>query len=262
MTKPTISANTLEAGDATRPTLILLHGLGMSAWMWRPQLAVLGAHYHTITPNLPGVGVPTDEPFTLERAAQFVVELAQTQIGPAHICGLSLGAMVALQVYQTAPELVASLVLSGGQFHPNRLLMGVQQALMSLIPEREFNDDVPKQFRQRYPECVAAAQAMPRQIDKRSIMTVVRTMAAVDFRHLLPTVAVPTLVVCGAKDTPNLSASRHMARAIPHATLKIIPHVGHVWNLEEPDLFAQTVLTFVQRVDARTGRADEPLRLA
>jgi 3-oxoadipate enol-lactonase len=262
MTLPPISSMTpgpLEAGDPTYPTLVLLHGLGMGAWMWRPQLPALAAHYHTLAPDLPGCGsAKASGPFTMERAAQAVVDLVRANGGrPAHLCGLSLGAMVALQVYQSAPEVVASLILSGGQVHPHRQGTRARWVMVSLLPARTMTGavlgDLPEPVRQRSPELVADALASARQTSKRSLLRALRAVAAVDFRGLLPTILVPTLVLCGAKDAPNLPAARQMGATIPQAELQIIPGVGHFWNLEQPDLFAQTVLTFAQRVDAQHG---------
>jgi 3-oxoadipate enol-lactonase len=249
---PSASQHALESGAPTQPSLVLLHALGMGAWMWRPQLPLLSNHYHILAPNLPGFGGEgASRQFSMESAAQAVIDLVlANESGPTHICGLSLGALVALQVYQAAPGLVRSLILSGGQVHPNRLLMKIQELVVSLLPERALTLDVPKQAWQHHPELVAEAKATARLSSKRSTLSALNAIAAIDFRRLLPTISVPTLVLCGTKDRANLPASRQMGAAIPHAELQIIPDVGHIWNLEKPDLFGETALRFVQQVDA------------
>src|ERR1051326_9448965 len=107
MTSETLQV--LDVGDAERPTPLLVHALGMGGWMWHPQLKVLAAHYHVLAPDLPGcAGSAAAGPFTMEKAASALVHLLRTRsTGPAHICGVSLGAMVALPLYQLAPEVVA-----------------------------------------------------------------------------------------------------------------------------------------------------------
>src|SRR5947209_8261331 len=58
----------LDVGDSQRPTLVLLHALGMGGWMWQPHLAVLAAHYHVLAPDLPGcAGSVAAGPFTMEK---------------------------------------------------------------------------------------------------------------------------------------------------------------------------------------------------
>jgi 3-oxoadipate enol-lactonase len=77
-------------------------------------------------------------------------------------------------------------------------------------------------------------------------------LAGSDFRPLLPGITVPTLVLCGANDKSRLPASRLMASSIPHAELQVIAGAGHIWNLEQPDVFGKTLLTFLSRVDAES----------
>jgi pimeloyl-ACP methyl ester carboxylesterase len=56
----------------------------------------------------------------------------------------------------------------------------------------------------------------------------------------------PTLVVVGQRETVLAKrAARTLSRSIPGARGAMIPDCGHVWNLEEPDLFAETVRAWV-----------------
>jgi 3-oxoadipate enol-lactonase len=239
----------LDVGDSERPTLVLLHGLGMGGWMWQPHLTGLAAHYHVLAPDLPGcAGSAAAGPFTMEKAATMLVHLLRTRShGPAQLCGLSLGAMVALALYQQAPGLVAGLVLSGGQVHPNRFIMTLQVALMRWMPERQFAEGVAGFVRRQYPELVEPALQAARQTGKRNLLAATHAVSQSDLRPILPTITVPTLVLCGSKDRFNLRAARHMSQAIAGAKLRIVPNVGHIWNLEQPHLFTNTVLEFVQR---------------
>lgn len=235
----------LEYGKPSHPTVVLLHGLGMGNWMWRPQGVMFAEDYHVMIPRLLGPGGTVNgEPFTLQRVAAQVIELIQLRgMGKAHLCGLSLGAMVALQVYQQAPSCVSSLVLSGGQVHPNPVLMGLQETVMRILPKRQF-ESVPSLVRQRYPGLVEPAITEAQEIGKKGFLQVVQEMAKIDFRPLLPLIAVPSLILCGSQDRVNLPAARQLGREIPAAQLYIAPKAGHVWNLEYPDAFAQVVGRF------------------
>jgi pimeloyl-ACP methyl ester carboxylesterase len=64
----------------------------------------------------------------------------------------------------------------------------------------------------------------------------------------LRTLAVPTLVLVGAEDTPALEPSRFLARTIPNASLEVLPATGHTLQLEEPAAFNAAVLGFVRRL--------------
>ncbi len=58
-------------------------------------------------------------------------------------------------------------------------------------------------------------------------------------------VAVPTLVACRARDRANLGPSREIPAGVPSAELRIVPDAVHLWNLQQPELFAKTVAEFV-----------------
>ncbi|HEY7417993.1 MAG TPA: alpha/beta fold hydrolase [Ktedonobacteraceae bacterium] len=97
---PSPLLNYLERGNPEQATIVLLHGFGMGHRMWQPQWAVLQEQFHLVAPDLPGfAGSVACGPFTMTRAASTVIDLLQAVCHkPVHLCGLSLGAMVALQV--------------------------------------------------------------------------------------------------------------------------------------------------------------------
>ena len=64
----------------------------------------------------------------------------------------------------------------------------------------------------------------------------------------LPDIAVPTLVVVGANDTPFLAASDYMAAKIPGARKVIVPDAGHSTNIDQPDIFNREVMAFLERL--------------
>jgi pimeloyl-ACP methyl ester carboxylesterase len=78
-------------------------------------------------------------------------------------------------------------------------------------------------------------------------------MAEADQRDLLPTIAVPTLLIWGELDVRSpLSVARQFDQAISDTTLVVIPGCGHVSNLERPEQFNEAVRQFCR---AHTARA-------
>jgi pimeloyl-ACP methyl ester carboxylesterase len=61
----------------------------------------------------------------------------------------------------------------------------------------------------------------------------------------LPNIAVPTLVLVGARDDHFLAAADYMAAKIPGARKVVIPDAGHAANLDQPDLFNRAVADFL-----------------
>ncbi len=66
----------------------------------------------------------------------------------------------------------------------------------------------------------------------------------------LDKIAVPTLVLVGAKDTNFLAATDYMAAKIKGSTKVVIPDAGHAANLHQPALFNQAVEAFLARLPA------------
>ena len=62
---------------------------------------------------------------------------------------------------------------------------------------------------------------------------------------LLPSIAVPTLVLVGAEDRNFLAAADYMAGKIPGAQKLVIPGAGHAANLDQPDAFNRAVADFL-----------------
>ena len=63
----------------------------------------------------------------------------------------------------------------------------------------------------------------------------------------LPEIAVPSLVVVGANDTPFLNAADYMAKRIPGAQKIVIPDAGHASNIDQSEIFNKAVLDFLER---------------
>jgi pimeloyl-ACP methyl ester carboxylesterase len=68
----------------------------------------------------------------------------------------------------------------------------------------------------------------------------------------LPAITIPALVLVGARDSDYLGAAEYMAARLPQAWHAVIPDAGHVCNVDQPDLFSQQVLAFLDQSDLRT----------
>ena len=105
-----------ERGSGGVP-LVFLHGVGSDRSAWAPQLAHFGLTRRTIAVDYPGYGEsdparPSDEAPHDRFAAAILAALDALEIGQAHICGLSLGGVVAIALAALAPGRVASLIIA------------------------------------------------------------------------------------------------------------------------------------------------------
>ena len=105
----------LEMGDAAKPTVILLHGLGGNAENWQFNIMALSANYRVIAPDQIGFG-KSDKPLLKYRLGTFVDFLdkfmAELKIEKAHLVGNSMGGWVAGLMAIKYPSRVEKIILA------------------------------------------------------------------------------------------------------------------------------------------------------
>lgn len=235
-----------SAGNPEQPAIVFLHGAGLSSRQWTPQLAALAADFYCLAPDLPEQG-QTPGPFDLQAAVEGVVALIRAKVptGKAHVVGLSLGGAVALEVLRQHPDCVESLLVTGTSGPLSPMLGRVMiwsAALGKLMPPAWLANAAIKQFgleAQRelvYDDLLRAGEpGFNRRVAQGLIM-----------HHLPEQSAVPLLVLVGGKETAAAkAAARGPLSHIPGATGRLVPGVGHVWNLQAPDLFNTVVRAWV-----------------
>lgn len=235
-----------EAGAPGQPALVFLHGGGLSGRQWRPQLEQLSDGYFCLAPDLPEQGRSASiGPFLLDDAADQVAALIAARVpsGRATLVGNSLGGAVALALAVRAPERVERLIVTGtstGLGSTLAWVMRVSAGMMGWFPEDWLLDRTLSEF--RIPEPHRAALREDLRLGLRP-----------DFnRHVadaLATVPLPAaaraLVLVGARETALArQQARRMAERIAGARGATVRGVGHVWNLEAPELFCATVRAF------------------
>lgn len=119
-----------EAGDAARPTLLLLHGFPTSSHMFRDLIPELADRYHIVAPDLPGFGqsamAPRDQyAYTFDNIANTIDRFTEV-LGLAQfaIYIFDYGAPVGLRIAAKHPERVTAIITQNG----NAYLEGVSEA--------------------------------------------------------------------------------------------------------------------------------------
>lgn len=261
-----VRANGLEiayerAGDG--PPLVLVHGAADDGRVWRPQVAALADEFTVIAWDEPGAGRSSDVPaeFGLADYADCLAAVIEALgLGPAHVVGHSWGGTVVQALYRRHPGLVATLVLVDTYAGWKGSLAGeevaarvaaMRQALAA--PPARFDPTLPGLFAGAPPaEFVALLEEIAADVRVESLRSQLAIMAEADLRDVLPTIAVPTLLLWGERDVRSpIGVAREFERTIPDAALVVIPGAGHVPHLERPDDFNRAVRRF-WRTHART----------
>ena len=77
----------------------------------------------------------------------------------------------------------------------------------------------------------------------RAMMPTMVTQA--DRLEALGQLDVPALIIVGEQDAPFVTDSEEMAKAIPGATLAVIPEAGHEPQFENPEAWWAALRTFL-----------------
>ena len=116
-------------------TWIFLHGLGQAPSAWQPVLRRLEPELTVHCPSLSELAAGDPRYPALLSALETALDSIP---GPLHLCGLSLGGVLAMDYALRHPERVASLVLCGTPLTMPRNLLRLQDFLFRLMPERAF----------------------------------------------------------------------------------------------------------------------------
>lgn len=197
---------------------VFLHGLGQGPEAWQAVLRALpglGADCPDLTPP----GASGDYAQLLEA---FVRRYALGE-RPLRLCGLSLGAVLALDFALRYPARVASLALIAPQYRAPKGLLRLQGLLFRCLPPGAF----------------AGAG-----LSKAGMMRLTRSLGALDLQAGLPGLACPVLVLCGARDRANRPAAQRLAGLLPQGRLAYIPGAGHEVNRDAPAALARRLADF------------------
>jgi 3-oxoadipate enol-lactonase len=243
-------------------TLLLLHGIGSSATAWSKQMERLGADFTCLAPDLPGYGEsPDGAGLGLDAILAEVADVLDGR--PAHVVGVSFGALTALALARTRPGLVKSLVLADATL--GRADLPIEERERWLRNREGLASDLVMRSGERAGE-IAGPQATPAVIQEIALhmrrarpsgyMAVARAIAETDARPWLDDIDQPALLLCGADDrVTGMGVSQMLLDKLPHASLQIIAGAGHAPHIERPDDFARAVRDFLQSLDRTSGPA-------
>jgi pimeloyl-ACP methyl ester carboxylesterase len=243
-----------ESGQKDAETIIFLHAGGISGWMWDEQLDFFHK-YHCIVPDLPEHGMSADvKPFTIDNAAELLVEIIKEHSNNqrAHLVGISLGSQIILQILSKAPEMVESAFISGTLIRDNNddgvLLKLLDKTLKVYQPVKNSDFfikanmrmyNMPKSFFKQFKQSIA-------MVSDDSLERILTENMKFNLPHGLEDLDVPVMVVVGEKDYRIIKKSAiKIVEEIPGSKSAMAFNVGHLWNLESPELFNQMLATWL-----------------
>jgi len=239
------------------PALVLLHCLGVDHLLWDIAAAGLEQDFTLVTYDFPGHGetpVPTRGYGIESLSAQLAALLAREGIDRAHLGGISLGGLVAQHFAATCPDKVDRLILmdtTPRYTDEMRAMWAVrakqarEQGVASLL-----DGLLPIWFT---PEFIAADPPAVRYVrtcfesdSGEGYGLACEALAAADLRPLAPSIAAPTLIVCGDQELPPFrDAARWLEANIRGARLTWLSPARHASVLQQPEGFVRAASEFL-----------------
>ncbi len=116
-----------EAGDRSRPTVLLLHGFPTSSHMFRELIPQLATDYHVIAPDYPGYGnssepSPNEFEYTFANLAVVITGFIDAvELDTYSLYVMDYGAPIGFRIAAASPERVNALIIQNGNAYEEGL---------------------------------------------------------------------------------------------------------------------------------------------
>ncbi len=241
-----------EKGDGY--PLLLIHGQLSDLTSWRYQVDSFAEHYRVITVDLKGFGKSTKprKEYRVHSHADDLKELLQLlNISQTHVCGLSMGGMVAEVLVLKYPQLVKGLVLADSAAMIADYAVSDRLSLMADRDMNWFADwGTKKILRLASDEAKNQVREMIRRVDKADYRLAILSTAGFNIANELKKINKPTLIIQGEKDeTVPMWHAEQLRSWIPNAKFIIMKGASHMTPVDNPSEFNKLVLDFLAEVD-------------
>lgn len=203
---------------------ILVHGSGHRAESWNETTSYMTDKETILCPDLSAI-LHGNQATYANLYASFVKYCSNVE-GKFHLCGISLGGILALNYALDFPQRVKTLVLIGTPHKIPKAMFGIQNVIFRFLPESVF-------------------QTMA--FDKKDTFALGNSMKHLDFTGRLSHILCPTLIICGKKDRANIRSAYYLSQNIKGAELKIMEDTGHIVNEEAPEALANILTEYYLR---------------
>jgi pimeloyl-ACP methyl ester carboxylesterase len=241
-----------ESGDAT---ILFIHGAFGDSDDWDLVVPYL-SNYHVLLPDSPGHGRSSHLSFSIESSAEHIARLiaAKAVAGRAHVVGHSLGASIAIRLAMNFPDAVLSTFVSGYSDMP-----------ISRTPSLPYLFWISNRIEN------AVLRPVVRWLmdgtDLRRVpgasLSLCTSIAHTDKVELKPWPSRTLIIVAGKggliPSNDNVDAARRLAKVGRQGNARTVatihPAMRHPWPRQDPKLWAETVISWVEERDMPNGFA-------
>lgn len=218
--------------------LVILHGWDQKSSDWEVIKEMLEKDCLVIIFDLPGFG---DEPlenknWDVPDYADWVISKIKNIEGDKVILGHSFGGRITSYIASSRPEWLKGIILYGAPciYRPNlkvKMMIFFAKIFKILGPGKFFSVN----------------NKELKRADVNSLGKVFRKTVSFDQTKILPSINIPTLLICGEYDLDvPVRIAKEMQTLIPKSKLQIIDQVGHNLHQENSYLFYGIIKNFLK----------------
>ena len=236
-------AHYFEQGEGE--PLVLIHGVGMQAAAWYPQIEYFSKHYRVISVDMPGHGKSTKlaDGAPLKAFVDWAIEfITALNLGAVNLAGHSMGSLITTGVSATRPDLVKRMAVLNGVYKRTSQARDAVVNRAEELKKGHIDVETPLQrwFGNSEAEQIAAEKVKSwlENVDLSGYTTAYVAFAHGDqiYADDWSKIQCPALVLTGTDD-PNSTAEMavQMASQARNGTAIVIENERHMVNLTAPD---------------------------
>ena len=241
--------------DPKKSTLVFINSLGTDHRIWSHVVAELGQTFNILKYDKQGHGLSEQTKKSLSisnYADDLIALLTALSIDKVIPIGLSIGGIIAQELYRKRRDLVEKLILTntatkiGSRDSWNQRIQTVEHNGLASISDLILSKWFGPGFAIKNPDRFAVAKVMLLQTPDAGYIAACQALSNADLTAFAPNIQVPTLCIAGGDDqaTPT-GVVRAMANLIPQSDFYELSGVGHIPCLEAEQEFAQVVQNFL-----------------
>jgi len=248
-------------GDATKPILVLVHGVGLDHTMWQNQVRCLALNYQVLTYDLTGHGMShhaTSETDLAALTQQLLQLMDHLQLGKVNLIGFSLGGLVARVFATLYSQRLTSLVIMNSVFNRSAHLTSAILDRIAQVDEHGPSANIDQALERWFSPAYASANPTYMMQLRNKVLNNHRPSYSRSYRLFgegdnaavaqLDQISCPTLVMTGALDPGSTPAMSHaLADKIAMASTHIISEARHMMPVENAHQVNQCLNEFLAR---------------
>jgi pimeloyl-ACP methyl ester carboxylesterase len=243
------------------PDVVLIHPFPAHHGVWTPIVDLLSTRYRITLIDVRGLGEssPGEGPAIMEKHSADLARVCdEVGIGKAIFAGNSIGGYILFEFWRQCRPRVSGLILvdtkaSADSDDARKARLAAAEDVLKRGTEPFIDVQLPKLLGQsthrNRPDKVTEAKRMMMKASVAGIAAVQRGMAArPDSNATLPSINVPTLVICGDEDGLTVPLEMEaMHRSIRGSIFRRVPGAGHYSPFERPEEVHLLIRDFLGR---------------